>query len=69
MITMMNFGIPFKCFLFRFCHINDAYRYVLFLLEFPSPQSNTVVYIFKETKYLFWLIEIGTAVSWLNYHA
>ena len=48
MTTMMNTGIPFKLFLFNLCHINDFYRYVIFLLELPYPQSNTVVYEFKE---------------------
>ena len=48
MITMMNFGIPCKYFLFNFYRMNYAYRYVLFLLEFPSTQSNTVLYILKK---------------------
>ena len=47
MIKMINFGIPFKFVLFNHSHINDDSIYVLFLFGFPTPQSNTVVYVFK----------------------
>ena len=66
MIKMMNLGIIFKLLLFNFCHMNNDYHYVQFLFELTYPQENTVVYVYKESKHLFCLIEIGTDVLLLN---
>ena len=42
------------------CHINGSNCHVKILLEFSAPQSNIVVYLFKEIKYLFLFIVNGT---------
>ena len=49
-----------KIFWFQFFHINESNCYVLFLLEFSAPQGSTVVFLFKERKYFFLFIAIGT---------
>ena len=68
MITITNFGVPFKLYWFNFFHANESNRQILFLFKSPATQSNTVVYVFKERNVLLLFIEIGSVVLLLNYH-
>ena len=61
-------GFDLKYFYSKLCHINVSNCYVILWLGLPYPQDNTVVFVFKERKYFFFFIAIGTDVLLMNDH-